>query len=168
MSDQPQWIINEESTCIRKWADYLHKKAKNLFLQDGTHGSMMFLFKKEEGLVSVNLVPPKIDNDQLNASIKEAIYEHSLCGVVLIGETWTYNIKEKDHTAFQILTGEMRVSDLNDEDKNEALMVRMENSDGDCLIYLDKIIRKEKSVMLGEDKMITGDQMNWFIFENSN
>ncbi len=45
----------------------------------------------------------------------------------MMGETWMYIAKEKDHTVFQLLDGEMRVSDLNDEDKKEALMIKMEN-----------------------------------------
>ena len=128
MNDQPKWLANEESACIKKWADNLHTEAKRLFNQDGTHGNILFLFNKENGLVSVNPVPPNVDHDQLNDSIMNAVIEHNLYGVIFIGETWAYFIKENDHTAFQLLDGEMKVSELNDEDKKEALIVRMENS----------------------------------------
>jgi hypothetical protein len=166
MSDQPIWISNEKSACIRKWTDHLHTEAKRLFTQDGTHGNMMFSFNKENGLISVNLIPPNIDHDQLNDGIMNAVNEYNLYGVVFIGETWMYFIKEKDHTAFQLLDGEMKVSDLNDEDKKEALMIRMENSDGDCLVYLNEIIRDENGHTLKEGKIIGNAQKKWFIDQN--
>lgn len=167
MSDQPKWIANAESSCILKWTDYLHAEAKRLFNQDGTHGNVLFSFSKEKGLISVNLIPPNTDHDQLNEAITNAVNEHNLYGVVVIGETWMYSIKEKDHTAFQLLDGEMRVSDLNDEDKKEALMIRMENRDGDCLIYLDEIIRDKNGHALNENKIIRSAQRKWFIDQNS-
>jgi hypothetical protein len=168
MSDQPKWISNEESASIQKWTDYLHKEAKRLFIQDGTHGNLMLSFNKENGIISVNLIPPNINHDQINDAIMNAVNEHNLYGVVLIGETWMYFIKEKDHTTFQLLDGEMKVSDLNDEDKKEALMIRMENSDGDCLIYLDEIISDENGRTLKEGKVIRGTQKKWFIDQYHN
>lgn len=135
-------------------------------IRDGTHASLLFLFKKESGLISVNPVPPNIDHEQLNAAIVNTINEHDLYGVVFIGETWTYFMKEKDHTTFQLLDGEMKVSDLNTEDKKEALMVRMENGDGDCLIYLDEIIRDKNGVTLKESLVTKSSQNKWFVHLN--
>lgn len=162
MSEQPKWTTGEESACIGKWTDYLHTEAKRQFSQDGTHGNMLFLFTKEDGLVSVDLVPPNIDQDQLNAAISDAVNQHNLYGVIFIGEIWMYVIKEKDHTAFQLLDGEMKVSDLRDGDKREALMVRMESRDGDSLIYLDEIIRNDNGIILKEGRVNKSAQMNWF------
>ena len=82
----------------------------------------------------------------------------------MIGETWTYYMKEKDHTAFQLLDGEMRVSDLNAEDKKEALMVRMENADGDCVIYLDQMIKDQNGVTLKEGVIDKSSQRKWFVY----
>lgn len=163
MNEQPKWIPNEESSCMLKWTDYLHTEAKRLFFQDGTHGNMMFSFSREKGLISVNLVPSNTDHDQLNEAIANAVNEYNLYGVVFIGELWMYSIKENDHTAFQLLDREMRVSDLRDEDKKEALMVRMENHDGDCLTYLNEITRNEDGHSLKEGEIIKSAQKNWFI-----
>jgi hypothetical protein len=165
MIDKPKWTPNAESESIRNWTENLHKKAKRLLTQDGTHASLLFLFNKESGLISVNPVPPNVDHDQLNVAVENVVNEHDLYGVVFIGEIWAYFIKEKDHTAFQLLDGEMKVSDLNSEDKREALMVRMENSDGDCLVYLDEIIRDQNGVNL-KDSLVTGSsQKMWFIHQ---
>lgn len=164
MFDNSEWRPNAKSECIRNWAENLRKEAKRLMIQDRTHASLLFLFNKENGLVSINPVPPGIEHDQLNAAVENAIIEHDLYGVIFIGETWAYFIKENDHTAFQLLDGEMKVSDLNSEDKKEALMVRMENSDGDCLIYLDEIIRDKDGVTL-KDCMATKSSQKWFVHE---
>lgn len=162
MLDNSEWIPNAKSECIRKWAENLHKEAKRLMIQDGTHANLLFLFNKENGLISINPVPPNIEHEHLNATVENAVKEHQLYGVIFIGESWAYFIKEKDHTAFQLLDGEMKVSDLNSEDKKEALIVRMENDDGDCLMYLDEIIRDKKGVTLKESLITESSQRKWF------
>ena len=53
MIDNPKWIPNAESECIRNWTENLHIEAKRLMTKDGTHASLLFLFNKESGLISV-------------------------------------------------------------------------------------------------------------------
>ena len=166
MIDKPKWIPNAESESIRHWTENLRSEAQRLLIQDGTHASLLFFFNKEIGLISVNPVPLNIDHEELNAAVANAVNEHELYGVIFISETWAYFMKEKeDHTAFQLLDGEMKVSDLNAEDKKEALMVRMENSDEDCLIYLDEIIRDKNGVYLKECLVTGSSQKKWFIYQ---
>lgn len=167
MIDSPKWISQEASACIRNWTDFLHTEAKRLMTQDGTHACMLFLFNKESGLISVNQVPPNINHNELDEAVANTIGAYDLYGVILICETWTYFIKEKDHTAFQLLDGEMNVSDLNDGDKREALMVRMENRDGDCLVYLDEIMRDKNSVVLQERLATGSSQKKWFVHQKA-
>jgi hypothetical protein len=162
MANPPEWIPNRESACLLNWTDHLHKEAKRLFLQDGTHASLLFCFCKEPGLISINPVPPNIQHHQLDGAIMNAVSEHNLYGVIFIGETWTYFIKDKkDHTAFQLLDGEMNIADLNNEDKKEALIVRMESSEGDCLTYLDVVSRNGSEIAFKEGKAINEAQ-KWF------
>ncbi len=165
MIDKPKWMPNAESECIRNWTKNLHKEAKRLLAKDGTHANLLFLFNKESGLISVNPVPPNVDHDQLDVAVKNAVNEHNLYGVVFICETWVYYMKEKDHTAFQLLDGEMKVSDLNSKDKREALMVRMENGDGDCLVYLDEIVRDKNGITLKDGLVAESSQKKWFIHQ---
>ena len=61
MIGKPKWIPKSESECIRNWTENLHKEAKRLLVKDGTHASLLFLFNKESGLISVNPVPPNVD-----------------------------------------------------------------------------------------------------------
>jgi hypothetical protein len=163
MKDEPAWIPTAKSASIRKWAGQLHTEARRLFRKDQTHANILFSFHEEKGLISVNPIAPKTEARQLNAAIVNAIDEHSLYGVILVGEAWAYFPKEKDHTAAQLLDGEMKVSELNDKDKSEALFVRMENLDGDCVVYLNEIIRDETQATLGKGKTSSGEQRNWFL-----
>lgn len=161
MIESPKWISNEASESIQKWAEYLHEKAKEMFVQDGTHANMLFLFTKQNGLVSIDLIPPNLDHAQSYSAIADTVIEHNLYAVILIGETWCYSLKENDHTSFQILDGEMQVSDLNDEDKKEALIVKLETKDDDSLIFLDEILRANDGVTLKESLMIRTACKEW-------
>lgn len=163
MNTQPTWQPEAKSSSICQWIDYLHMEAKRLFDKDKTHGNMLFSFNKEDGLIGINLVPPGVDHDLLNVSVRDAVIEHNLYGVILICESWAYFVKEEnDHTVFQLLDGEMKVSDLNDKDKKEILLVRMENCDGDCVIYWNEIIRNKDGIALSSGKKIYNGQRHWF------
>lgn len=162
MNTQPTWDQREKASCLHLWTDYFHTLARELFGQDGTHANMLFFFDGERGLISADLIPPNVKHNQVNASIKNAIHEHNLYGVILIGESWTYSIKDKDHTACQLLNGEMSVSDLRPEDKREALIVQMENLDGDCIVYLNEIVRETAGIYLGESTKTSCGQRSWF------
>ncbi len=162
MDTQPNWDQADKLACMNLWADFFHAQAKQLFEQDGTHGNMLFLFDEERGLISADLIPPNLPHSHVNASIKHAVEEHNLYGVILIGESWSYFIKDKDHTARQLLEGEMRVSDLRPEDKKETLLVQMESRDGDCIVYLDEIIRDTPAARLGTGTKTTRNQKSWF------
>ena len=162
MSEQPKWTTGEESACIGKWTDYLQQSKTTIFSGWNTWQHVVFVYQGGRPCFCGFSFPPNIDQDQLNAAISDAVNQHNLYGVIFIGEIWMYVIKEKDHTAFQLLDGEMKVSDLRDGDKREALMVRMESRDGDSLIYLDEIIRNDNGIILKEGRVNKSAQMNWF------
>lgn len=155
------WDASVKAASLRKWADGLHKEAKRVFAKDKTHAHILFLFK-DEGPVSITPVPPKTDQGQLDRAVVQAVKDNDLYGVILVGEAWTYFCKPKDHTAFQLMDGEMKVSDLKPEDKNECLYLRMESREGDSVIYLDRILREGENVTLGEHRTVNGEDCKWF------
>jgi hypothetical protein len=159
--NHPLWNPSAKSASIRKWAEKLHEQSKQVLLADNTHAHILFLFK-DDGPVSISPVPPKTPHEQIYTGILQAIKEHNLYAVIHVGEAWMYLTKEKDHTAFQLLSGEMRVSDLNDADKTEALYLRMESRDGDCVVYVDRIIRKDGQVELRDGRTVDGEELKWF------
>ena len=158
----PLWNPAAKSASLRKWADHLHKEAKRVFLQDKAHSHFVFAFQ-DSGPMSITTVPPKISQDQTHNAIIMAIRKDNLYGVIDVGEAWTYFPKRhKDHTAFQLLDGEIRVSDLRDGDRTEALYLRMESRDGDCVVYLNRIMRNGDKVGLGEHQTISDEELQWF------
>ncbi|MFC1451989.1 hypothetical protein ACFLSJ_01440 [Verrucomicrobiota bacterium] len=151
MTEQPlPWDRKDRAGSLYRFAEWLHEEARTMFLQDASHVTMLFLFK-DDGIASMNPVPAGTKPDQLLAGVRRAVKENDLYAVVSVGEAWTYFPKtRKDHTAFQLLDGEMSVSDLGDGDRTEALLVRMESRDGDHVTWLDPIVRDDDQVTLGE------------------
>lgn len=161
MTQGPVWTIGGEEECMHKWTSYLHAKARGMFLEDGMHASIIFLFSKENGLVSVNMVPPDIDHQQVDSGIVNAVQNDNLFGVILIGEAWVYFGKENDHTCVQLLDGEMKVSELTDEDKKDVLLITMENRAGDSVTYMAQILRDENGIVLDESTMSQSPYKKW-------
>ena len=159
---KPLWNPAAKSASIRKWADHLHKEAKRVFLKDKAHAQILFAFG-DSGPVSVTSVPPKTPHPQVHDAITRAVRKNNLYGIIHVGEAWTYFPRdENDHTAFQLLDGKLRVSDLKGGDRTEALYLRMESRDRDCLVYFDRIVRNGVGVGLGEHKTIPDEDLRWF------
>ena len=153
-SSQPGWNPDDKQGSLKAYAEWLHREAVRMFMQDKTHVQILFLFS-DDGLASVNPVPANTAADALAAGVRQAVLENGLYGVIMIAEAWTYLPKRaKDHTAVQIMHGEMRVADLKDEDRTEALMLRMESRDGAHVTWLEPIIRSGADVSLGESMVL--------------
>jgi len=158
----PNWASSNKQACILKWAESLHKIAKEMFLKDGTHVHTFFLFN-ENGPAAFNKVQPRADHAKIYHAIRQVIKDNNLYGVIHFGECWAYFPKgKKDHTAFPIIDDETMESDLRDKDKTEVLYLRMESRDGACVVYIDEIVRHGKNVSLGEGKVIKGEERKWF------
>jgi len=154
---QPEWDKLTPSESFFTYAEWLHEQAMDTFLEDKTHAQILFLFSEEEGLVSINQIPPNTTDKQLLNGVRQAIGEHNLYAVITLAETWTYFPKKKhDHVITQLVHDEMGVADLRDDDKTECLMLRMESRDGDGLVWLNRIIRDGNDDG-GGDKVSLGD-----------
>ena len=121
-----------------------------VFLKDGTHVELFFLFS-EDGRVALVQQPPKVDKDQFTHALKDAIRQNDIYGVIHIAEAWTYfPRKPNDHTLKQVIEGEIAVSQLKPGDKTEALIVRMECRDGTQNIWINSIIRAKTGIFLAD------------------
>ena len=153
-ASKPNWNHADKPNSLKAYAEWLHNEAVRVFTQDKTHCQIIFLFT-DDGLASVNPVPEDTEPEQMLAAVRGAVQEHNLYGVITIAEAWTYMPRrERDHTAVQIMHGEMRVADLKDEDRTEALMLRLESRDGGHLTWLDPIVRDGDKVTLGEGMVL--------------
>jgi hypothetical protein len=152
----PVWNAADKSASLRTYAEWLHGKAVETFLRDKTHVAVLFLFQNE-GLVSVNAVPAGTEPPALLAGVREAVRKYALYAVISISEAWTYQPQQaRDHTALQLLDGEMRVADLQAGDRSEALLVSMESREGARAAWIDPIVRGERDVTLGPGRELPG------------
>jgi len=137
--------------------------AVKTFLADKTHVELFF-FLKEAGPSSIFPVPPQVDRKEMLSAIRETIRAEGIYGVIHTAEAWTYIPSgRKDHTVRQIMDGEMNVSDLNDKDRKEALIVSVESRDGKCELWSAPIVRDDKgNVTLGGEMLpIQKKWANW-------
>ncbi|MFC1498495.1 hypothetical protein ACFLS1_08515 [Verrucomicrobiota bacterium] len=161
-TQQPKWDPLDKPKSLINWGTWLHEEAKRTFLRDKTHGQMLFLFN-DDGLCSISPIPPNTSSEQITAGVRQAVQENNLYGVITISEAWAYFPEDKnDHTSFQLLDGEMKVADLNDEDKTEALLVKTESKDRGGITWVDKIVRDGDEVSLGKALMMDKkDCLGW-------
>lgn len=149
-SSRPDWNPADKPASLKAYAEWLHREAVRVFMKDKTHVQILFLFS-DVGLVSVNPVPANTAAAAVTAGVRQAVLDNGLYGVIMIAEAWTYLPKRAgDHTVVQIMHGEMNVADLKDEDRTEALTLRLESRDGGHLTWLDPIVRTDEEVTLGE------------------
>ena len=154
----PEWNPEDKAASLLAYAEWLHGEAVRMFLEDGTHGQILFLFT-DDGVGSINPVPAGTDPARLVAGVRRAVKEHGLYGVITVAEAWTYIPKHaRDHTAIQIVCGEMNVSDLNEGDRSEALMLRMESRDGGHMTWIDPIVRDGTVARLADGMALTRDK----------
>jgi hypothetical protein len=159
----PIWNPADPAGSLRTYAEWIRNIAVSTFLSDKTHAEL-FLFIKITGPSSVFPVPPKTDRKEIISAIRQTIQEENIYGIIHITEAWTYMPSGRnDHTVKQILDGEMAVSDLNETDKREALLVSFESREGSYEVWSAPIVRdNKKGVTLGGDmQRIKTSWTNW-------
>lgn len=152
---EPKWDTSDPSSSFRRYAAFLHDKAKWTFLKDKTHVELVFVFLPTgEG----NILLVQGDRDEFAANLKTVVQNNDIIGIVHIAEAWTRFGGRGDHVTKQLMLGEMGVSDLRPEDRGEALFVSMQSRDGHSKCWVEPIVRnaKEGEVSLGEGFEIAG------------
>jgi hypothetical protein len=145
-SSEPLWDADDPEGSMTAYAEHLHSKARAMFLHDKYHAELMFFFTTE-GLMGIG--PVEDDRDSFLVRLKAMMRKEGVFGVVHIAESWTYFGKQpNDHTSKQIKMGEMRVSELKDEDKTETLVVMAQTRDGYRKTWISEIRRNGKNVSL--------------------
>jgi len=147
-SQAPIWKEADPSGSLRRHATWLNDLARKTFLSDKTHVEIFFLLKAD-GTGGLAQPPVGMDRNEFLAALKGYLKEHDIFGVIHIAETWSYFPKRpNDHTMKQIVQGEIAVSELNQGDKTEALMVRVECRDGTQHLWINPIRRTTSAVDL--------------------
>jgi hypothetical protein len=140
---------SERQASFRQFAEELVEVSKRMFLRDKTHAQIFFFFG-EDGDRNIMPAPVDVVPDELAARLKAFIHDNPIYGLVHVLESWTYfPTGATDHTMKQIQLGEIRVSELQDLDRREALVVMAETRDGYKRMWMSLIKREGDQVALG-------------------
>ena len=136
----PTWNPEDKEGSLKRLATAFNELARFTFLKDGTHVQLAFLV---DGDGELGMIPPIVgDSAAFISLVKSQATARQSFDVIHIVETWAYLRRSpNDHTFTQVALGEMRVSDLAQGEKSEALMVQMESNSGAAKIWFSPILR---------------------------
>lgn len=145
----PPWDKSNPAGSLRRLGEWYNERARGMFLKAGKHVELFFLFG-QDGHGTMIQPQPGMDREAFMANLKGTIKATNAYGVIQIGEVWAYiPPRPGDHTYRQVLEGEMKVSELKEGDKTEALFVRYQSLEDQCF-WVSPILRKGTGVSLGE------------------
>jgi len=134
------WNSADPSGSFRAFAESIHSMARETFLKDKSHAEMVF-FMPLNGQGHIVLTRFD-DRDAMAQWMKKQIEKHYVFGVVHIVEAWVRLAEgTNDHILQQVINGEIRVSELREEDRKEALTVSAQARDGYSINWIDEIVR---------------------------
>lgn len=111
------------------------------FLKDGTHVELFFIVLAD-GQAGIGMPPPGMERDRVATMLRQALKENNAYGIVHVVEAWTYFPKQPDdHTVRQILQGEIAVSELKPEERQETLLIHHQTRAGLNVLRLNPIVR---------------------------
>ena len=159
MTEPPQWNSEEPGASLLAYAEFLHGEARNVFERDGSHVEILFILA-DGGTIQPQPIAEPMSREHVSECLREQIPGSNIYGLIHIAEAWSYNAKgSADHTFKQLKLGEMRVSDLVDEDRSEMLVVSLLSRDGDKFAWIDKVVRTASNeVSLEESRKLAGTQ----------
>ena len=144
----PGWDAARPADSFRAFARHIHEKAKTVLLRDGNH-SEMFFFIPQDG--KGHIVLWRGSDRELEARwLRKHVNDHRAYGVVHVVEAWMHVARTPDdHTLKQITDGEIKVSELKPEHRQEVLMVSAQAHDGWAISWTDEIVRVGGKPVLG-------------------
>lgn len=162
----PAWDSADPPASLLRQAAWLNAEARRQFVEAGTHVELVFLFRAD-GQGGLATPPAGMPKEQFAGALRNAVKEHDLYGVLHVAEAWTYlPARPGDHTYRQITEGEMSVSDLQAQDRTEALVVHLQSRDGVQRLWIHPITRAESGATLGDarefDQRLSGRLGNLF------
>ena len=149
----PDWNPADPLASFKRFALFIHDKAKETLLRDKTHAEMFFCLDLK-GQGHIVLWQEKDRNLQANW-IRQHINDHYLYGIVHVCEAWAHFAKQpNEHTQKQLEAGEMRVSQLRPEHRSDVLTVLAQSRDGYSHSWVDEVLKNKAdgSLWLGEYK----------------
>jgi hypothetical protein len=133
---------------VKAYARGVHEKAKELLLADGGHAEMMFFLTLDE---RCHVVQWQGTHPEAKASwMRQHIHDHYIYGVIHVCECWVRIARDlNDPITNNLVSGNLRVSELPEEDRIEALSVVVQTRDGYALTWVDQIVRDGSGKVVG-------------------
>lgn len=160
---------------FERWSGEILAMAKNVLCHDGYHSPMAFFVMSDGETLGVTLSEWMEDNESKNlfaSFMHQAAAATELYGVAMITEAWAYKGRGKDdHVVKQLQCGEISVSELNPEDREEILMVHVQSREGmnrltSVTFTKDDMVDPEgnviSNVVLGEETTVDGENQGRF------
>jgi len=125
-------------------------------MEDGYHAEIFFLFT-EDGAMIILTVQER-DPKARAWMVRKVIKDENIYGLVHVAQAWMHRQTEPgDHTTRQIWDGEIKVSELRDEDKSEVLAVTMQSRDGDSCAWATPILKNNErgKLTLGKSELLS-------------
>ncbi len=144
----PDWDASRAADSFRAFAAQVHGMAKEVLLRDGHHAEMFFfVLLGGQG----HIVLWRNDDRDLEAQwLRRHIKEQYAYGVVHVVEAWMrIAAKPGDHVLRQVMSGEIRVSELRPDDRKECLLVTTQSRDGYAQSWVDEMVRDGGKLSLG-------------------
>ena len=155
----PPWDKSDPAGSLRRLGEWYCDRARGMFLKAGSHVEIYFLFTRD-GQGTMIQIPPGMAREAFMANLQGTIKANNAYGVIQIGEVWAYiPPRPNDHTYRQVLEGEIKVSELKEGDKTEALMIRYQSSVGEQCAWVNPIQRTGAGVSLGDAIEIQGEAL---------
>jgi hypothetical protein len=149
---------------------YCNELARRKILQDGAHEEVFILFASDEenGQLAFVQPPQDMDRGSFLRMLRNSIREQDVQTIVHIAELWLHESKGPDDpTSRKISEGKIRVSQLKDGDKTEALVVNVVCRGGAEYAYYNYILRAQDGIALADPAKGSCLQFLRTLFEGS-
>jgi len=137
---------------VREMAKQINSFARTLFERDGSHVALAMFLDKDAKVIPPPMMLAALDcaGSEYRRRVFSAAVKAGVLACVTVAEAWLRAGGFDDHTMKQLLHGEMRISDLNENDRTEALVVTAVMRDGFSVLITNAVDRSSGRAELKE------------------
>jgi hypothetical protein len=148
------WDRSKPAESFKAFARQIHGLAKEMLIRDGNHAEMFFCLPL--GGHGHVVIWNNNDRDKEAGWLRKHIAKHYVYGVVHVAEGWMRMAMSADDPTFRrVMAGEMRVSELKPDERQEVLMVSAQSRDGWTISWSDEILRVDGKPLFGACHEVT-------------
>jgi hypothetical protein len=138
----------------------IHDIAKKILVADGRHSQTFILFTSDG---TEMVIIPKECSDygyrDVVANIIKSMITESVIGVIQISEAWVHTGTQDAHITKQLQSGEIRVSELLPEHRQEVLITVVQSRDGQDKMWMDYFVKDSEDKISFDKEEVTTEKM---------